>query len=292
MSKTYDTTMKDLIEAAPAEWVAALGQPIDPAKVAAIEADVSVVTADADKVIRVDDGVPWILHLEFQSSHETSLARRLLRYNALLQHRHGCSVASVVYLLRKAANASDITGELAVATPIGPAWTFRYTVIRVWEVPVETWLTGGLRLLPLAPLSSVSKGDVPAVIDRMKRRLDVEAPEVVKRHLWAMTELLMGLRFDADYIERLLEGIGHMEESTIYQMILERGKKVGHTSGVVEGSVREARQMLLYIGTKKFGVAMPTTNAKLNSISKAELFEELGARLLDVETWDELLDGM
>ena len=79
------------------------------------------------------DGDPWVLHLEFQVSAEPGLPRRLLRYNALLQERHGCPVATAVILLRKEANSTDLTGEWEVAPPVGPAWAFRYQAVRVWR---------------------------------------------------------------------------------------------------------------------------------------------------------------
>ena len=64
MSKPYDATSKDLIEADPAGWVTFLGCPVSPADVRLVDADVSTVTADADKVIRVDSPFPWLLHVE------------------------------------------------------------------------------------------------------------------------------------------------------------------------------------------------------------------------------------
>jgi len=283
MTKPFDTTPKDLVEAAPADWVASFGLSIDPAKIAVIDADVSVVTAEADKVIRVDDDQPWILHMEFQASHETDLARRLSRYNALLQRRHGCPVATVLYLLRQAANAPALTGEFEVVAPIVPAWTFRYSVIRVWEVPVESWLTGGLRLLPFAPIAKVVKDEIPGVIERIRVRLDAEAPEVVKRHLWMATELMMGLKYDADFIEHLLEGIGHMEESTIYQRILERGENRGRS--------KEIRKFIVLYGTERLGMMPDDLRTVLNSIVDPDRLEHLFDRTMKATLWADVFSG-
>ncbi len=99
MSKPYDATVKDLIEKYPADWLPLAGvrtsAPID-----VIDADVSTVTAAADKVLRIREAQPWLLHLELQSSHETELAERLQWYNALLGHRHRLPVRTVLVLLR------------------------------------------------------------------------------------------------------------------------------------------------------------------------------------------------
>ena len=43
----------------------------------------STVTAEADKVIRVDGPEPWLVHIELQTGFDRALPRRLLRYNAL-----------------------------------------------------------------------------------------------------------------------------------------------------------------------------------------------------------------
>jgi hypothetical protein len=68
--------------------------------VALVDADVSTITAQADKVLRVGGPSPWLLHLELQASRDLVLPRRLLRYNVLLYGRHGLPVHTAVVLLR------------------------------------------------------------------------------------------------------------------------------------------------------------------------------------------------
>ena len=120
MSKPYDATSKDLIETDPAGWVTFLGCAADPSDVRLVDADVSTVTAEADKVIRVERPKPWLLHIELQSSRESGFGLRLLRYNSLLQYRHRLPVASVAVLMRQAADAGDLTGFHEVRPSIGP----------------------------------------------------------------------------------------------------------------------------------------------------------------------------
>ena len=52
-----------------------------------------------------------------------------------------------IVLHRREANPADLTGEFRVAPPVGPDWAFRYRVLRVWEEPAESFLTGGPALL-------------------------------------------------------------------------------------------------------------------------------------------------
>ena len=51
-------------------------------------------------------------------------------------------VWSAVILLRPSADDPQLTGSLECTAPLGPAWNFGYDVIRVWERPIEDYLTG------------------------------------------------------------------------------------------------------------------------------------------------------
>ncbi len=77
---------------------------------------------------------------------------------------------------RHEANLSTINGvyERRLPGAAEPYFQFRYRVIRVWELPVESVLKAGISVLPLAPISAVRQNELPAVIERMKQRLDRE----------------------------------------------------------------------------------------------------------------------
>ncbi len=82
MAKPYDSTTKFLIEEFPRDWLALAGcDPTGPVEL--IDANLSTITAEADKVIRVGGDSPWLAHIEFQSSRDPRLGSRLCRYNAL-----------------------------------------------------------------------------------------------------------------------------------------------------------------------------------------------------------------
>ena len=61
----FDPTLKDLVEAGPADWPVLLGQP--PAPTTVIDADIATVSGAADKVLRVRGTPDWILHIDFQA---------------------------------------------------------------------------------------------------------------------------------------------------------------------------------------------------------------------------------
>ncbi len=68
-----------------------------------------------------------------------------------------------------------------------------------------------------------------------------------------------------------------MEESTTYQATIRKG------------ATGEPRRLLLRIGTKKIGPPREETQARIEAINDLPLLEALVYRLLDVNSWDELL---
>lgn len=59
-----------------------------------IDADLATVSAEADKVFRVHDPAPWLMHFELQVSYDSDLPLRVLRYNVLLRSGTVCPCAA------------------------------------------------------------------------------------------------------------------------------------------------------------------------------------------------------
>jgi hypothetical protein len=110
--KPFDATLKTLIEAGPREWAERLcDRPVIDA--ALIDADISTVTAAADKVLRARlDSGECLVNIEPESRHAGDAPGRLLLYSTVLEHRHELPVRSVLLLLRPSANAVNVTGLL------------------------------------------------------------------------------------------------------------------------------------------------------------------------------------
>src|SRR5207253_3561115 len=101
VSKPFDATTRYLLEAHPDSWPGYVGSAGGwPVRV--IDSELSTITSESDKVLRVEAPEPWLLHIELQSSYDSTLARRLLRYNVLLDGCHDLPVQSVAVLLRAA----------------------------------------------------------------------------------------------------------------------------------------------------------------------------------------------
>jgi hypothetical protein len=158
-----------------------------------------------------------------------------------------------------------------------PYLRFLYQVNRVWQLPVETLLSGGLGTLPLAPISAVARSEVPAVIERMKERLRGRSEQALAKDLWTATYILLGMRYDRAFAKQLLRGVMTMEESTTYQAILE------------EGALRQARKTLIRLGQKRFQETPAAVKVAIAAITDPERLDELSVRVYDVASWQELL---
>jgi predicted transposase YdaD len=294
MSKPYDAALKAMLEVAPADWPRLAGFPVEQAEV--IDADVSTVTAATDKVIRLHGPAEGIMHFDFQAGPDATLPRRVHGYNALLEDRHELPVHSVVVLLRPEAQLRSITGVYERFFPgeREPYLVFRYQLIRVWELPAEQLLAGGLGTLSLAPLGAVTQAELPGMIERMKVKLAAPRYRQVAGRLWTATKVLLGLRYERAFIEQLLRGVHGMKESVTYQAIVEEGVQKGLAQGLEKGlekgRLEQTRHLLLLLGKQHFGrPASAKVRAQLETVPSLEILENLSGRLLQVRSWDELL---
>jgi hypothetical protein len=281
MPGPIDDTLKHLTELSPQDWVVRGGWSAAPARL--MDADIATITGATDKVIRVDGLPAWLLAVDFQAGHDTvAKLPDLLLYNSALYKRHRLRVRSLMVLLHKGADSPQLTGFYERGFPDEPFdVALRYRIVRVWQVPPEQWLAGGLGLVPLAPLGNVRQGKLPSVIAQMKQRLARDMTPNQAAELWSATYILMGLRYERALIQTLLQGVITMKESVTYQAIIEEGK--------TKGELEEARKILLLQGRSRFGEPSPEAVAVLDALTDVHKLEELTVRLLQVAGWQELL---
>ena len=192
-------------------------------------------------------------------------------------------------LLRPEADSPRLTGVYERGLPGEEALlTFRYQVVRVWRLSPEPLLTGGLALLPLAPISAVTEAELPGIIQRMGRRLSGRRGRRRAEVVWAAAYLLLGVRYSPALAAHLFRGVVSMKESSTYQAILEEGRVEGRT----EGAVLEAKKMLRLLGDDAFGLPSAVTAAQIERINDLPPLEELLKRVRTATSWQELLSHL
>jgi hypothetical protein len=266
MSKPFDTTLKQLLADFAVDWVGWLAPRVGlPATVGVepLDVDLSTVQLSADKVFRLLPPAEGLLHIEPQAGWDRDLAERLHLYNALLHDRHGGPVYSVALLLRREANRPTFTGALTRSYPDGREYLrFAYEVVRVWELPAEPLMTGGIGALPLALLTDEADGRLGEMVDRMDARMRAEnVPDPVRVMVHTSGMLLLGLRYDDTTIHNAYLRARGMRESTSYQAILREGR--------AEGQVLTRQEDLLDILRERFGVVPPEVEQSIRNTTDA-----------------------
>ena len=212
-------------------------------------------------------------------------------------------------LLRPKALASDQTGIYKRNGANGRQLVkFRYRVEKVWERPVDFWLSHGLGLSPLSLLTDEAEGDLESALGRFEECLrDQHADGKLTETLLASSYVLCGLRYERERIIEMYRRLSMlMRESTTYQAILEegqdRGVKLGLDQGVKlgldqgvklgldQGVKQGQRKTVLRLGSRRFGSPSPEVVAALREITDESRLEQLTDRILDAKSWEDLLD--
>lgn len=79
-----------------------------------------------------------------------------------------------------------------------------------------------------------------------------------------------------------------MKESSTYQAILEEGRQEGRQEGRSEGAVAEAKKLLRFFGSRRFGDPDSQIVAAIERTQELALLEDLCNRLDSVRSWQEL----
>ncbi len=295
MSKPFDATLHVLIDRHLPNWVAFLCAqahlPVGPATL--LDSDLST-TLQADRLIRVEANPPYLLHLELESSGALGMPARLLHYNVNAHHAHDLDVWSVVILLRPSANPSDLTGMLDRRIQGVVNLHFRYTTIRLWELPFEVMLRHGPGFMALAMLTDEAVRDSEQCLARIDEQLrsDSLTDKMLEDELSSIY-FMMGMRYDPLAIQQLFRSaIMFLEDSSTYQLVLKKGEARGIALGEARGVLHSSRSHILRVGIKRFWPAPAEVMSKIQAISDLVILEMLLDRAVEARTWDEVIAGI
>jgi len=230
-----------------------------------------------------------LLHIEFQTCNDSSMAERLLRYNVLARSEYNLPVLScVIYLLR---DGNIPRSPLTWTVPTGQEiLLFSFENIELGELPPEEILQ--MKQPGLLPLLPLAKGGARReVVDTMFDEL--KAAGAGQTALMTIGSTLASLVFNRENAadpgwlhRRLREMHDILRESPFYQEILQEGRG--------EGKVEAMREMLLTIVRVRFpklarlakGLAAITEDPEdlqnlVLKISLAQSFEEAQQCLIE-----------
>ncbi len=229
--KRVDTTTRELLADNPPAWVAYMRLHAG-GLMQVMDSNVASTAAEIDQVYRVAKPRPHLIHIEVQARWDNTLARRMWRYNALLDLKYDLRVRSVALLLRPTADSKQMTGVLDLRLPDGDRVVeFHYSVVRAWQQPVKPLLTGSLATLPMATLADVPVADLPDILHQIDSRLMAETSPENAAIMMVRTLFLAGMRMDPEHVKALKRGLRTMnilKESSFSRPYYEEGEKRGH----------------------------------------------------------------
>ena len=233
---------------------------------------------------------PYLVCDRPSNNFASLISRQIIVRNGLLEDRHETRVRSAAVLLRPEADSPQLTGLYERGFPGEEIYlTFRYQVVRVWRLTPDPLLTGGLALLPLAPISAVTEAELPGIIQRMGRRLESRRARRQAEVVWAASYLLLGLRYSPALAAQMFRGVVSMKESSTYQAILEEGRIEGRAEGRIEGAVAEAKRTLRLQGDDAFGPPDSRAAAAIERLDDLPRLEEMLRRVRTAGSWLEVL---
>ncbi len=80
----------------------------------------------------------------------------------------------------------------------------------------------------------------------------------------------------------ILERVLHMEESTTYQLIIEKGEVLGRLKG--------ARDTLLSLGSDRLGAPSKKVQQTVAKATDVERLQRMIGRLFDADSWQDVVD--
>ncbi|AFY40929.1 DUF4351 domain-containing protein [Nostoc sp. PCC 7107] len=268
---SFDNICKVLAEKYPVEFVNWLLAE-EPTKVKVLKTELSLEPIRADSVTFLQTA-NRILHIEFQTRTISNppLPFRMLDYSVRLIRQYNVPVTQVVIFLQETNNEVAFTEEYVNETT-----THHYRVLRMWEQDSAIFFDNPA-LLPLAPLTRTTSPQqlLSQVAQSLARIPDMNT----RQDIVAYTEILAGLKFEKGLIRQFLsEDV--MQESVIYQDILQKGQQ--------QGKQEEAFRFFMRLLTRRFGEIDSSIVERMRGLSTEQL-EVLGEEFVDFSTISDLV---
>ena len=290
----YDNTCKYLAETYASNFVRWIWG-INPTNIRVLKTEIipEPIVSDSLTMLEIDNA---ILQIEFQTVpySNPSIPYRMLNYWTQLYGKHWCDVNQVVIYLKETGSDLVFQDKFEVQNT-----RHSYRVIRLWEQDPEPFLNEPA-LLPLATLTR--SDEPPTLLERVAQRVDIIEEPAQQKNISAAAEILAGLRFEKTLIRQLFRE-ELMQESVIYQDILQkgeirgelrgeiRGEKRGLERGLERGEKRGLERGVNTILTCRFGTLPDNIGEQIRSLSVSQI-EELMREQLNFSTIEDLVNWL
>ncbi len=212
---------------------------------------------------------PDIFILEIATYPDQRVPSQVARDTALsFLIRHVVPEVIVLFLHEKGKVPADNSVELRSRRGL-TKWDLSWKAVKLWEVPAEDLLAmGDVGLIPWVPLAKY--GDDPErIIGRCRAQIDAVPESSDKENLLAVTQILLGLRYNEktlrDKLRGLLGGYKVMIESPVYQEIVEESRR--------EGEIKASQRAILNFLEARFGADAQALEVELKAVEFDRLME-------------------
>ncbi len=205
----------------------------------------------------------------------------MLDYWIRLSRQYNSPIEQVVIYLKPSSS-----GDVFINEFIGENTYHRYRVIRIWEENAENLLKYPA-LLPLAVLAKTNNPE--NLLQQVANKIDTIENRREKVNISTCVQLLAGIKFDLALINTYFrEDI--MQESVVYNSILEKGLQKGVQQGLQQSIERE-KGLVLRLINRNFGGISPNLSERIKQLSLDEL-ENLTEALFDFKSESDLVNWL
>lgn len=237
--------------------------------------------AEPSSARAIDTNQTWQLldrELSSDALHADSvMAERMLEYWIRLHRRFRRPIQQVVLHLKPTASPLARVEHLTIGRT-----RHHFTSLRLWEQDPAPLLADPA-LLPLAVLARPPSKTPEQLLSQVRQRLQTIADPNQRRRTTSGCQLLAGLSFSQDVIQRLL-AMSILEDSSVYQYIVHKGLE----QGLEQGRQQEACTLVLRLLERRYGPLQPAQRATISALP-LERLEALVDVVLDFQGTNDLL---
>ena len=240
----YDITLKYLSDKFPKHFVEFIFDGFE-GEVTPLDRELPTNKRQSDYLVKVKDASSdkgdgkFVLHIEFQSSYDADMPQRMMAYYARIVDKYQLPVYPVVVYLNegKGNKKLNIPDEYVNSIYDEDIMRFKYRVVKVWEIDPNRIVGNALYgLFPIIPLTNHEATSAEECLEscfNLVQNVDID-DEVLKSDVFVCTGILAGLRYSKELVKSLMK-VEIMQESVIYQDILNEGIEKGREEGIEKG---------------------------------------------------------